>query len=77
MAVTATTKLTKVGNSTGLTLSREVLTSAGLARGDDVSVCVEGGRVVITKADSERAETLAVGRRFMARYSRTLALLAK
>jgi antitoxin component of MazEF toxin-antitoxin module len=74
---TSTTKLTRIGNSTGLTLSREVLTGAGLARGDDVSVSVEGNRVVITKADSDRAEALRVGRRFMARYARTLEALAK
>jgi putative addiction module antidote len=74
---TSTTKLTRIGNSTGLTLSREVLTAAGLARGDDVSVSVEGNRVVIAKADSDRAEALRVGRRFMARYSRALEALAK
>jgi antitoxin component of MazEF toxin-antitoxin module len=77
MAATATTKLIKIGNSTGLTLSREVLASAGLVRGDDVSVSVEGDRVVITKTNSARVEALRIGRRFMARYARTLAALAK
>ena len=72
-----TTKLTRVGNSTGVTLSREVLRSAGLARGDDVVVEAEDGRVVIAKADSDRTAVLEIGRQFMARYSRALAALAK
>lgn len=71
------TKLTRIGNSTGVTLSREVLANAGLARGDDVSVAVENGRVVIAKADTERANALAAGRRIMRRYDRTLRALAK
>jgi len=75
--VKAITKLTRVGNSTGLTLSRDVLRAAGLARGDDVVVETDGEKVVITKADSDRAAVREIGRRFMARYSRTLAALAK
>lgn len=71
------TKLTRMGNSTGLTLSREVLQTAGLARGDDVSVVVEGNRVVITKADSERTAVLEIGRKFRQRYDRTFKALAK
>ncbi len=71
------TKLTRVGNSTGLTISRDVLQTAGLARGDDVTVTVENDRVVIAKADTERAAALAAGRRIMRRYDRTLRALAK
>ena len=75
--IKTTTKLTRVGNSTGLTLSREVLRAAGLERGDDVVVEADGDRVIIAKADSDRAAVREIGRRFMARYSRTLAALAK
>ena len=71
------TRLARSGNSTGLTLSREVLQSAGLARGDDVSVEVQGNRVVITKVDSDYSRALESGRRFAARYPRTMAALAK
>lgn len=74
---TSITKLTRVGNSTGLTLSRDVLQNAGLSRGDDVSVAVENDRIIITKADTERAMALAAGRRIMQRYDRTLRALAK
>lgn len=72
-----TTKLTRIGNSTGLTLSRDVLQAAGLSRGDDVVVEAHGEQVVITKTDSDRAEVQRIGEHFMTRYARTLDALAK
>ena len=45
------TKLTKVGNSTGVTIPREVLTAANLDRGDEVALQVRDGTIEITKAD--------------------------
>ncbi|HYH21246.1 MAG TPA: AbrB/MazE/SpoVT family DNA-binding domain-containing protein [Azospirillum sp.] len=70
-------KLTKIGNSTGLTLPREVLAAAGLERGDEVAVEVRDGRVEITKAEGDYAQAMEVGRRFNARYRRAMAILAK
>lgn len=72
-----TTKLMRTGNSTAVTLSRDVLQRAGLARGDDVQVEAQEGRVIITKVDSDHARTLDSGRRFMSRYPKTMAALAK
>ncbi len=71
------TKLTRIGNSTGITLSRDVLRAAGLSRGDDVIVEADGEHVIIAKAKGDRAKVQEIGQRFMARYSRTLAALAK
>lgn len=71
------TKLTKVGNSTGLTLPRDVLAAARLDRGDEVAVEVRDGRIEIAKADEGYNRAMEVGRRFAARYHRTMAALAK
>lgn len=71
------TKLTRVGNSTGVTLTRDILQHAGLTRGDDVAIVAENDRIIIMKADTERATALAAGRRIMKRYDRTLRALAK
>ncbi len=72
-----TTRLTKVGNSTGVTLPRDVLADAGLDRGDAVTVTVRDGRIEIAKADDAYNRAMEVGRAFSARYRRTMADLAK
>ena len=72
-----TTKLTKIGNSTGLTLPRDVLAAADLQPGDEVSVEVRDGRIEITKTDDTCSNAMDIGRRFAARYRRTMAILSK
>jgi len=72
-----TTKLTRVGNSTGLTLSRDVLAAANLDRGDEVTVNVCDGRIEIARADDSYNKAMDIGRSFSARYRRTMAALAK
>lgn len=71
------TRLAKIGNSTGLTLPRDVLAEARLDRGDEVSVMVRDGRIEIAKADDAYNKAMDVGRDFAARYRRTMAVLAK
>lgn len=72
-----TTRLTRIGNSTGLTLPREVMAEARLDRGDEVSVEVRGGRIEIAKVDDGYNRAMAIGRAFAVRYRRTMAVLAK
>ena len=72
-----TTKLTKVGNSTGLTLPRDVLAAADLQRGDAVAVEVRDGRIEISKTDDSYNRAMDIGRRFSARYRRTMDILSK
>jgi antitoxin component of MazEF toxin-antitoxin module len=72
-----TTKLTEIGNSTGLILSRDVLAAADLQSGDEVRVDVCNGRIEITKTDDTCNITMDIGRRFAARYRRTMAILSK
>ena len=73
----ATTKLSKIGNSTGVTLPREVLEAAGMERGDTVVLQVEAGRIELTKVDDRYTRSMSIGRAFSARYRRTMAALAK
>ncbi|MEO5374284.1 MAG: AbrB/MazE/SpoVT family DNA-binding domain-containing protein [Alphaproteobacteria bacterium] len=70
-------KLTRIGNSTGLTLPREVLAAAELNRGDAVAVSVHDGVIEIRKAEDGYDEAMEVGHAFIGRYRRTMAALAK
>jgi putative addiction module antidote len=72
-----TTKLSKIGNSTGVTLPRDLLAAAGMERGDTVSLQAEAGRIELKKVDDSHAQAMAIGRAFIARYRRTMAALAK
>lgn len=75
----STTKLTKQGNSTGVNLPKELLSAAGLARGDNVVVVANrvNGTITIRKADDVYNRAMAAGRAFSQRYRRTMSALAK
>ena len=70
-------KLARQGNSTGLTLSREVLEAAGMDRGTDVAVDATEGRIVITPATGSHAKAMDAFQRSLSRYGRTYGILAK
>lgn len=44
-------KVTRVGNSFGITLPHELLKQVGLAHGDDVQVEVKDGKIVLGKKE--------------------------
>jgi putative addiction module antidote len=75
--MTVSVKLTRQGNSTGLRLPRDVLQSAGLDRGDEVTLEISDGRIVIAKADAPYAEAMKAYAECRARYGRALDELAK
>lgn len=75
--MTVSVKLTKQGNSTGLRLPKDVLQAAGLDRGDEVTLEVSAGRVVIAKADAPYSEAMKAYADCRARYGRALDELAK
>lgn len=77
MTVIARARLGKQGNSTGVTLTREVLEAAGLERGADITIEASEGRIVIAAAASPRTRAMAAFERSLARYGRTYAILAK
>jgi len=75
--MTITTKLTKIGNSTGVTIPREVLQSVGLQRGDEVTVSAGDRKIAIAKAESDYNRAMEVGRAASRRYRTALAILAR
>ena len=60
MGATSNARLGRIGNSTGLTLSREVLDAAGLERGAEVRVEAEPGRIVVTPGDCREFRVCSV-----------------
>ncbi|OIJ14565.1 AbrB family transcriptional regulator [Anaerobacillus alkalilacustris] len=44
-------KVTKIGNSYGITIPTELLRQVGLAQGDDVHVEVKDGKIVLRKKE--------------------------
>ena len=44
-------KVTKIGNSYGITIPNELLREVGLAQGDDVQVKVKDGKIVLRKKE--------------------------
>lgn len=77
MGAASNTKLGRIGNSTGLTLTREILEAAGLERGAEVRVEAEPGRIVVTPASAVRERAMRLFGRSLVRYDRAYARLAK
>ena len=75
--MTIVTRIRQIGNSDGLTLRAEQLREAGIARGDEVVVDAQPGRIVITRAGSSYAKAMEALEVCMARYDATLRRLAK
>jgi len=71
------TKLSRVGNSTGLTIPKELLEAANMARGDEVALTVVDGKIEICRNTDGYNKAMAAGRRFAGRYAKTMAALAK
>jgi antitoxin component of MazEF toxin-antitoxin module len=72
-----TTKLTRVGNSTSVTLPRDLLAAAHLERGDEVVLDVVNGKIEIGKSVEGYNEAMAIGRAFNLRYRQTMAILSR
>lgn len=71
------TKLHRIGNAAGVILSSEVLSAAGMSVGGAVTVRAAHGRIEITRAENKLDETIEIGQRFIMRYPRAMAALAK
>ncbi len=67
----------RIGNSTGIILPPEVLLAAGLHRGDQVTVRVERGDIVISPVEALRPEVMEAGERVISRYSDVFRKLAQ
>jgi putative addiction module antidote len=70
-------KLQRIGNSTGVVLSADLLREAGLQLGDEVMIQVERGRVVLTALDSGFDEMVTVADRFVGAHPNALKKLGE
>ena len=70
-------KLTRIGNSVGVILPKEVLGRLKLAKGDTVFVTDAPNGVMLTPYDPALDEQLEMGREFMREYRDTFHQLAK
>lgn len=73
----AKSKLTRQGNSTGLTLSREFLDRLGWDRGQEVAISVVGDHLEIRAADPTYEKAMEAAQHCFGRYATTLKKLAE
>lgn len=73
----STLKITKIGNSAGVILPKEVLAHLGASVGETVSVVTTPRGIEIVHAEPDFDEQMAVAREVMARRKRALRELAK
>lgn len=71
------TKLTAIGNSTGVRIPSELLHSAGLTKGDKVYITPMQGGFMISAYDPDFAEDIKNTREIMNNYKNALHELAK
>lgn len=69
--------LQRIGNSTGLVLTTDLLKDAGLERDDEVLVHAEAGRIVITRLDPHFDDLVAAADRFVAAHPNAIRKLAQ
>lgn len=77
MGMNKQTKLINVGNSTGLVISRELLTESGFVPGEEVVLKASPGRIEIEAADDDFDRQMAIAREVMKRRRKALRQLAK
>jgi putative addiction module antidote len=72
-----TLKITKIGNSAGVILPKELLAHLNAQVGETVSVVTTPRGIEIVQADAEFEEQMAAAREVMARHRRAFRELAK
>jgi len=71
-------KLSQIGNSVGVILSKEALAKLGVGKGDTLYLTeAPGGDMRVSTFSAEVAEEVALGEAFMDRYKDTFRALAK
>ncbi len=74
---TATKKLQRIGNSTGVVLPSEMLKEAGLVAGDEVVIVARRGRFEIVALDPNFDAMLAAADQFIAEHPNALKKLGE
>lgn len=67
----------KIGNSEGVILPKDVLQSLGLKAGDELSLEIPAGGILLKKPEDAFEEQLALAEQFMSRYQTALKKLAE
>ena len=75
--INATLKITRIGNSAGIILPREVLTHLGAEVGETLSVVTTPGGIELRAEEPDFEAQMAAAREVMARRKRALRELAK
>lgn len=70
-------KLQKIGNSTGVILTADVMRAAGFDRGEEVLVHAERGKVTLTLLDPEFDVMVAIAKGVMADHANALKRMAE
>lgn len=70
-------KITKIGNSAGIILPKEVLAHLGRTVGDDITLVLKPGGIELVSGEPEFEEQMAAARKIMAERKRALRELAK
>ena len=70
-------KLTRIGNSVGVILPKEVLARLKVEKGDSLYLIDAANGVILTPYDPALDEQVAAGREFMREYRDTFHQLAK
>ena len=73
----AALKLTRIGNSVGVILPKEVLARLKVEKGDTLYISEMPGGVALTPYDPAFEDQLELGREFMREYRDTFRALAK
>lgn len=75
--MTATLKITTIGNSIGVILPKEILTRLRVAKGDSVYVTETPKGIEISAYDDKYARQMEVGERVMRKHRDVLKKLAE
>jgi len=70
-------KIIQIGNSLGITLSREVLSALGAGKGDMLTLTINPDGVRLSAYDAEKSRQIEAVRRVMRRRRHALRELAK
>jgi putative addiction module antidote len=74
---TRSIKITKIGNSAGIILSKELLATLNVDIGDEVSLTMNDDGVTLTPVDPEFEEEMRLARQIMRERVKVLRELAK
>lgn len=74
---TRSLKITKIGNSAGIILSKELLATLNVDIGDEISLTVTDDGVTLAPVDSEFEEEMRLARQIMRERVKVLRELAK